>query len=430
MAAKAMRRLANDHGYLHKHGLPPNYLFPPNSNESSDMTVLSVLLAGPDNTPYSSGVFRLTLHMEPGAYPAKAPTATFRTKIFHPNVDPTTGAVCVDTLKRDWTPELTLRDVLVTISCLLVCPNPASALNGEAGKLMEEEYGHFEKRAAMWTRMYALTPPTLKAAVDEAKQRVVGEQGEITGKVIGRGKKRRDIVEDEQPTTGTENTRQSIEGDPMEGVLHTPAALTTSIHQSTSAQDYAVNGLGVSNIDISLDSIPVMSKSPTSESSKRLSRKRYAMLPPDPQHSRQSITTTTISDNTQTTTITHTHPSYISTSISSTITQAPEPPPKRRRTNSLTPPIVMQKHLMRQNIFAAKSLPRLINPLEPPIVHEPRDDPFNEAFEMPWLEWENFLPPQSRRDPNSIIDRRTSTLGSSITTNSRTAGPRLGIFRL
>lgn len=49
----------------------------------------------------------------PGDYPKSPPKATFRTRIWHPNVEETTGAVCVDTLKRDWKPELTLRDVLI-----------------------------------------------------------------------------------------------------------------------------------------------------------------------------------------------------------------------------------------------------------------------------------------------------------------------------
>src|SRR6195952_5338204 len=152
--SKQARRLATDQAQLHKSGLPPNYFFPPSNSDSlSDLTSLSVLLAGPNNTPYSHGVFRLELRMET-TYPQVPPTAYFRTKIFHPNVDPSSGAVCVDTLKRDWKPELTLRDVLVTISCLLVCPNPASALNSEAGHLMDDDFATFEKRAALWAKTH------------------------------------------------------------------------------------------------------------------------------------------------------------------------------------------------------------------------------------------------------------------------------------
>ena len=59
----------------------------------------------------------------------------FLTKIFHPNVGPT-GEICVNTLKKDWKPDLGIKHILVTIKCLLIYPNPESALNEEAGKLL------------------------------------------------------------------------------------------------------------------------------------------------------------------------------------------------------------------------------------------------------------------------------------------------------
>lgn len=132
--SKSLRRLAGDHGSLHTAGLPPNYLFPPDSDSSADLCSLDVLLSGPIGTPYANGVWRLHLDIPP-TYPTAAPTAFFRTRCWHPNVDEATGAVCVETLKRDWSSTLKLRDVLVTISCLLIQPNPASALNEEASTL-------------------------------------------------------------------------------------------------------------------------------------------------------------------------------------------------------------------------------------------------------------------------------------------------------
>ena len=49
----------------------------------------------------------------PQDYPKNPPQAFFRTRIWHPNVEENSGAVCVDTLKRDWHSKLTLRDVLI-----------------------------------------------------------------------------------------------------------------------------------------------------------------------------------------------------------------------------------------------------------------------------------------------------------------------------
>jgi len=45
-------------------------------------------------------------------FPREPPKASFRTKIFHPNVEERSGEVCVDTLKTGWKSETTLREVL------------------------------------------------------------------------------------------------------------------------------------------------------------------------------------------------------------------------------------------------------------------------------------------------------------------------------
>ena len=37
-------------------------------------------------------------------YPVAPPTITFATKVFHPNVNFETGEICLDILKREWTP--------------------------------------------------------------------------------------------------------------------------------------------------------------------------------------------------------------------------------------------------------------------------------------------------------------------------------------
>ncbi|KAK0659944.1 Ubiquitin-conjugating enzyme E2 S-B [Lasiodiplodia hormozganensis] len=169
MNSRSLRRLAGDHATLHA-DLPPNYLFAPHTDPSDDLTQLDILLAGPEGTPYAAGLYRLHLEM-PATYPNAPPTAHFRTRIWHPNVEEATGAVCVDTLKRDWQASLTLRDVLVTISCLLIQPNPASALNAEAGALLQEDWDAFCRRARLMTGIHAQIPRDLRQHVDEARGR-------------------------------------------------------------------------------------------------------------------------------------------------------------------------------------------------------------------------------------------------------------------
>ncbi|RVX73080.1 hypothetical protein B0A52_02206 [Exophiala mesophila] len=175
--ASSLRRLIKDHALL-RNDPPPNYFFPDTDDLSSvpdDLTQLVVLITGAEGTPYSQGLWRLHLKM-PQDYPRNPPKATFKTRIYHPNVDETTGAVCLETLKRDWDPKLTLKDILVTISCLLIQPNPDSALNAAAGALIQEDYDAFSKQAQLMTRIHAPIPPHLRHEVRVAKKR--GEEDE------------------------------------------------------------------------------------------------------------------------------------------------------------------------------------------------------------------------------------------------------------
>ncbi|KAJ5832711.1 Ubiquitin-conjugating enzyme E2 [Penicillium riverlandense] len=194
-----LRRLAADHAALHSAGLPPYYLLPPSNESTDDLSQLTVLLTGPPGTPYSQGLWRLHLRM-PEDYPHSPPKAAFKTRIWHPNMEELTGAVCVDTLKRDWQPKLTLKDVLVvsicaqtiqkskltmtvflmqTISCLLIHPNPDSALNSTAGAMLQEDYNAFAHQARLMTSIHAPISADLKDAVTEAKLR-----GEDAGAVF------------------------------------------------------------------------------------------------------------------------------------------------------------------------------------------------------------------------------------------------------
>lgn len=65
------------------------------------------------------------------------------------------GEICVNTLKKDWKPDLGIKHILLTIKCLLIVPNAESALNEEAGKLLLERYDDYSQRAKMMTEIHA-----------------------------------------------------------------------------------------------------------------------------------------------------------------------------------------------------------------------------------------------------------------------------------
>ncbi|KAG2177840.1 hypothetical protein INT43_003087, partial [Umbelopsis isabellina] len=110
-------------------------------------------IRGPDGTPYENGFFKVKLLLTK-EFPNVAPKGVFVTKIFHPNVADN-GEICVNTLKKDWKSDLGIGHILLTIKCLLIAPNPDSALNEEAGKMLLEAYEDYAKRARLHTSIHA-----------------------------------------------------------------------------------------------------------------------------------------------------------------------------------------------------------------------------------------------------------------------------------
>jgi ubiquitin-conjugating enzyme E2 S len=121
---------------------------------TDNITNITAEIDGPESTPFEGGLFRLKLVLGKD-YPRVPPKGFFTTKIFHPNVS-NVGEICVNTLKRDWSPELGIRHVLIVIRCLLIHPNPASALNEAAGKMLLDDYDAFANRAKLMTQIHAV----------------------------------------------------------------------------------------------------------------------------------------------------------------------------------------------------------------------------------------------------------------------------------
>jgi len=131
--------------------------------KEDNITTIMADIEGPVGTPFDGGLFRVRLALSQD-FPASPPKGFFVTRIFHPNVG-SIGEICVNTIKRDWNPNHGLQHILMVIRCLLIEPNPASALNEEAGKLLLENYGEYARRAALFTRIHA-RPRTTAVAVD------------------------------------------------------------------------------------------------------------------------------------------------------------------------------------------------------------------------------------------------------------------------
>jgi len=121
--------------------------------KSDDMFRWQATIIGPDKSPYASGTFFLDIEF-PADYPFKPPKIKFMTKIYHCNVNEK-GGICLDILKDNWSPALTISKVLLSICSLLSDPNPDDPLVPEIAALYKKDRAQHDKTASEWTRKYA-----------------------------------------------------------------------------------------------------------------------------------------------------------------------------------------------------------------------------------------------------------------------------------
>ncbi|TIC06412.1 PIN domain-like protein [Wallemia mellicola] len=111
-------------------------------------------IMGPSQSPYDGGVFFLNI-VFPTDYPFKPPKVSFQTKIYHPNIN-ANGSICLDILKDQWSPALTISKVLLSICSMLTDPNADDPLSPEIAHLYKVDRQRYEATAKEWTRKYAI----------------------------------------------------------------------------------------------------------------------------------------------------------------------------------------------------------------------------------------------------------------------------------
>ncbi|CAI9094246.1 OLC1v1029949C1 [Oldenlandia corymbosa var. corymbosa] len=121
---------------------------------AEDMFHWQATIMGPPESPYAGGVFLVTIHFPPD-YPFKPPKVAFRTKVFHPNIN-SNGSICLDILKEQWSPALTISKVLLSICSLLTDPNPDDPLVPEIAHMYKTDRNKYETTARSWTQKYAM----------------------------------------------------------------------------------------------------------------------------------------------------------------------------------------------------------------------------------------------------------------------------------
>lgn len=119
----------------------------------SDLFHWSASLTGPEGSPYHGGVFFLRM-IFPTDYPFKPPKVMFTTKVYHPNIN-NQGNICLDILRSQWSPALTVGKVLLSILALLSEPNPDDPLMPDIAKIYKTDRKKYDHNAREMTKQHA-----------------------------------------------------------------------------------------------------------------------------------------------------------------------------------------------------------------------------------------------------------------------------------
>ena len=119
-----------------------------------DMFMWNATIMGPKDSPYEGGVFFLTIQF-PADYPFKPPKIKFETKIYHCNINDK-GGICLDILKDNWSPALTISKVLLSICSLLTDPNPDDPLMPDIANQLKTNRAAHDRTAKDWTTKFAM----------------------------------------------------------------------------------------------------------------------------------------------------------------------------------------------------------------------------------------------------------------------------------
>ncbi|GFT96876.1 nedd8-conjugating enzyme UbcE2M [Nephila pilipes] len=97
----------------------------------------------PDEGFYKNGEFVFDFKVS-NNYPYEPPKVKCETEIYHPNID-LEGNICLNILREDWKPVLSIDSVVYGLQYLLLEPNPHDPLNKSAAEILKSDKTSFAK---------------------------------------------------------------------------------------------------------------------------------------------------------------------------------------------------------------------------------------------------------------------------------------------
>ncbi len=157
-ANASMKRILREYNDIMERPAHPLLHYYPLKDDPSTM---KIILQGPENTPYQGYFFGLSAGF-PSNYPFKPVRVRFLAEIYHCNIN-RDGAICLDIMKDQWSPALTLHKIMLSILSLLEDPNADDPLVPYIAHVYKEDKRHYEVEAASHARQHAF------ASIEAAK---------------------------------------------------------------------------------------------------------------------------------------------------------------------------------------------------------------------------------------------------------------------
>lgn len=113
----------------------------------------------PESAPYNKGAFKIEI-VFPAEYPFKPPKITFKTKIYHPNIDEK-GQVCLPIISpENWKPATKTDQVVQALVALVNDPEPEHPLRADLAEEYTKDRKKFMKNAEDYTKKHAEKRPS------------------------------------------------------------------------------------------------------------------------------------------------------------------------------------------------------------------------------------------------------------------------------
>lgn len=118
----------------------------------------------PDEGLWRGAAFVFNFFVDGSKYPHEPPKVKCETKVYHPNID-LEGNVCLNILREDWKPVLSISSVVYGLLYLFLEPNAGDPLNHEAAEVLRNNPGEFGRLVAKSLRGGAVAGVTFPRLV-------------------------------------------------------------------------------------------------------------------------------------------------------------------------------------------------------------------------------------------------------------------------